>query len=797
MFINDLFNDDDKLNESLKGMTSSLKNSLRSPSLDSKKPKKQDTFGLTGELAETEQDWGEYEAGDEEQQDQGFFVAIGSEDEGGFVGMVYKDGGKWRESAVSGNAPYNWGGSYMSYLTPDDVMQHIRNDYGRHSQVKGPFSTEEAAMQYAQNHFDLGADEDDMYETKKPQRTAHEKFKAGVKSAGYDMDAGAKRLEDLLAKQKRERAEFEKKFAGAYGHDDKDQVNELSNKKLGDYKKSAGADASAADRRGDIERGNKRFRGIVKATIKQGNNDAKKPGVAEATGDKNFDSMMGGITSKESLNAREAVAMMLDLIHQGGASYKEALQQASVSYDIDLVKLQDLYQRQSSSIVKQGVAEAVWDRPSQSYVPRDGRTFGQTNHPREEHCDACGAATGHAGPGEDSNVDDEGNVYCDDCYADQKGVAEGKEDKIAQLKKDYATAVHWSKNDTNPHKREAARQKAEKIKAHLEKQYKQGVAEGLSKQFEIVYLDQSGNRRRKIVSGTSKEAVARQFKKQYKLEIEQVKQLEQGVAEGFNRPDDHRGLGRELAHETNNIEISINGRVWKIFAGKGPDSSQEFFRQKQSVDAMCKRKTQETGKKWSWAVTGAAATNEGWKSSADDKLKQNRPRNFVAKNAVNSGAGKHADKKKQAKQGIEKHKKPAELDEDYELLQAVAESMERSGYEFTEAANPAQQAAIAISMKKAGKKPHDMDEGWSSKYKRSINCSHPKGFSQKAHCAGKKKHNESIEMEAVCPDCGMCETHGNNMMEVKQRLDAKCWTGYKKQGTKIKGGVRVNNCVPK
>ena len=29
----------------------------------------------------------------------------------------------------------------------------------------------------------------------------------------------------------------------------------------------------------------------------------------------------------------------------------------------------------------------------------------------------------------------------------------------------------------------------------------------------------------------------------------------------------------------------------------------------------------------------------------------------------------------------------------------------------------------------------------------------------------------------------------------KQRLDPKCWTGYKKQGTKMKGGVRVNNCV--
>ena len=89
-----------------------------------------------------------------------------------------------------------------------------------------------------------------------------------------------------------------------------------------------------------------------------------------------------------------------------------------------------------------------------------------------------------------------------------------------------------------------------------------------------------------------------------------------------------------------------------------------------------------------------------------------------------------------------------------------------------------------------------LDEKWTQKYKSSINCSHPKGFSQKAHCAGKKKHNESIEMEAVCPDCGMCATHGNSVMEVKQRLDAKCWKGKHKEGTKIKGGVRVNNCVP-
>ena len=37
-----------------------------------------------------------------------------------------------------------------------------------------------------------------------------------------------------------------------------------------------------------------------------------------------------------------------------------------------------------------------------------------------------------------------------------------------------------------------------------------------------------------------------------------------------------------------------------------------------------------------------------------------------------------------------------------------------------------------------------LDEKWTKKYKDSINCSNPKGFSQKAHCAGKQKNESSI-----------------------------------------------------
>jgi predicted nucleotidyltransferase len=80
-----------------------------------------------------------------------------------------------------------------------------------------------------------------------------------------------------------------------------------------------------------------------------------------------------------------------------------------------------------------------------------------------------------------------------------------------------------------------------------------------------------------------------------------------------------------------------------------------------------------------------------------------------------------------------------------------------------------------------------------AKDKSSINCSHPKGFSQKAHCAGKKKNNESAEtpvMEMVCEDCGMCETHGDN-----ENLDEACWKGYHKEGNKKMFGKTYPNCV--
>ena len=57
----------------------------------------------------------------------------------------------------------------------------------------------------------------DIAET--PTRTAREKFNQGLKRAGFDPEAAAKRLTDLIAKQKAERDQFEKANPAVYGDD--------------------------------------------------------------------------------------------------------------------------------------------------------------------------------------------------------------------------------------------------------------------------------------------------------------------------------------------------------------------------------------------------------------------------------------------------------------------------------------------------------------------------------------------------------------------------------------------------
>lgn len=224
---------------------------------------------------------------------------------------------------------------------------------------------------------------------------------------------------------------------------------------------------------------------------------------------------------------------------------------------------------------EQGVAEAVWDRHSQSHIPRDGRTFGQTNHPREEHCDSCGAPTGHAGPGEDSNVDDNGNVYCDDCYADEQGVAEGLGKNIKRA------AQGWGGAQDNPadivkRNKSYDTDTAKKVRAHLDDapdhtpaglqkrvldRKLKGVAEGLKDT-----VKQKAKEFGKYMTepDTPHQAVVRDRAKN----IDKIrKNKEQGVAEaGYPEVDHMPGLvnkyNRTPAKPTSSKKIYTDKKQW-------------------------------------------------------------------------------------------------------------------------------------------------------------------------------------------------------------------------------------------
>ena len=74
----------------------------------------------------------------------------------------------------------------------------------------------------------------------------------------------------------------------------------------------------------------------------------------------------------------------------------------------------------------------------------------------------------------------------------------------------------------------------------------------------------------------------------------------------------------------------------------------------------------------------------------------------------------------------------------------AAVAMEQRAREMGKTSEAAVYRKYINSMKKKTKK---MNEGWSEKYKKSIDCNNPKGFSQKAHCKGKKKVSEETKYD--------------------------------------------------
>ena len=69
------------------------------------------------------------------------------------------------------------------------------------------------------------------------------------------------------------------------------------------------------------------------------------------------------------------------------------------------------------------------------------------------------------------------------------------------------------------------------------------------------------------------------------------------------------------------------------------------------------------------------------------------------------------------------------------------------------------------------------EKKWSQKYKKSIDCSNPKGFSQRAHCQGRKKRESIMDKK-------LAEEKLNLFLEKNVPTDPSKWSYYKSQAKK-------------
>ena len=117
-----------------------------------------------------------------------------------------------------------------------------------------------------------------------------------------------------------------------------------------------------------------------------------------------------------------------------------------------------------------------------------------------------------------------------------------------------------------------------------------------------------------------------------------------------------------------------------------------------------------------------------------------------------------------------------------------------------EAKNAAQQAAIAVSMKKDGKKPKNEDLEEVFQVGDDFGISFSEDFEIATEIVGFVEDGIVVELDEHAIELlaaqGLSFLEGQ-IQEGKQKgVDGKaCWDGYKRMGTKQKGGKTVDNCV--
>ena len=604
---------------------------------------------------------------------------------------------------------------------------------------------------------------------------------------------------ELVHELSKKRAELDARVK-KYGLMPESQLDEISNEKLSQYKTAAAADASKADSEGDYKRGNKRFSGIVKATKKQFANDTKKSGISQG-----INEFSPGATGPK-----------------GPKDYGQPNSSRYIGSNKFVVGTTNNYVL-TATIDKWGLEwdedDEIWflDSPGAAHIADASEGEIELPPPREQRNQIHDLVTDYLNARNSADLQKVAAYYGhsdDGEMATNESVSEAprfnsKQEVINHFVKNgksaAAGAAAWERGYRGSSKKPIELKKPPQRSYHDELDDKRySTFENLGDQLKSTSLDALVKAKLAIEQQRQAEIDA------WKRDFEQntVQKAQQGLRRELQptpvaQPGEkHSALKARLAQLNNAIQKQeLLDKLVDRLERKGllTPAMQNDTDTTMHVRYGAKDNYQSLNKKLDNAIQALQSRLNirkisGLKESGydfDQYYNPRKGREYGHKNLhVDSGASDFKKERHVSDPEIEPGRpktlkgvsKALPADPFGRISGAVPDSAtpksKKDPFEFDAVKNHEKWIYPPKDKKK-------MEEGWSQKYKSSINCSHPKGFSQKAHCAGKKKHNESIDniMEMTCPDCGMCETHGDNS---KDQLDElKCWSGYHRvAGTK-------------
>lgn len=235
---------------------------------------------------------------------------------------------------------------------------------------------------------------------------------------------------------------------------------------------------------------------------------------------------------------------------------------------------------------------------------------------------------------------------------------------------------------------------------------------------------------------------------------------------GFGRRNREDDWDEGNTEPPNNFAITINGKKWKVFQGNGyyADDQKEMAQYRRLQD-MCRRKTEQTGKKWEVYRTGESPTNEN--TQLNEKAVSKAQQRFMG--MVHAAQkGKKAASPEVAKVAKGMGKKDAK---DFAATKhkGLPEKKNKSVTEYGDTAKG--QKMLTKVQKRAVDRVTSKKADTDPKY-------------------AKKNQDTADRAWERMSDKDVAEG-------LKDPKDNPCWKGYKPVGTKKKNGKTVPNCVPK